>query len=330
MAKGPLRTFFRENAGFDEDQPDLTDYLLDSMISQGAQPRRVTPSGQVIPTPTSMARATVRRGPFGVPIPQLSMPPEGDVTVKGSPYPAMPGPPPAPAAMPQMRKPGWAEFLSMAGGGIADAFNARAGRRSDWFGRISGMEQAQRDREYQLALAERSALEQAARLAHQYDWQRYNAGQQERRFDQQVEDKAAERKLYEQLIGKQQEDAQRQAEFQKHIMGLHAAERFKDVGTLADLKDKMSQGALTARTPEELAALQMAAEAAGKPLRDNMLRQNKSDVFEREVEQEVRRLVLEHMAKDPSSGHGFGGLGLSYQYRKQAEENVRRRRPELK
>ena len=139
MAQGPLRTFFRQDEGMPEDEPDLTDFLLDSMMQKGRRPR-TDAWGSPAPWPTSGGRVSSmagmrgqqgQQGPAG---PQGQMQGQPDVMVRGRAYPGMPGPPPAPSPMPQMAQAGWMDYLTQAGGGIADAMNARSGQRSDWFG----------------------------------------------------------------------------------------------------------------------------------------------------------------------------------------------------
>ena len=184
MAKGALRTFFRQDAGYpDVEEPDLTDFLLDSMIGQGRRPR-TDMFGAPAPYPTSAARAGGMTRMAGMRGQQGQQGPAGPggqmptVTVPGRAYPGMPCPPPGAAPMPQMRQPGWADFLYQAGGGIADAMNARSGMRTNWFQQIQGQGQANRNQEFQLAMAERAAMENAAKLAHEYDWRKYGAGRQ--------------------------------------------------------------------------------------------------------------------------------------------------------
>jgi hypothetical protein len=352
MANGPLRTFFRQDAGYPEDEPDLTDYLLDSMIQRGGQPRTTSMGGSMIPLPTSASRVSSMGGmrgypgmqgapgpqnptrppmggrdPWGMPMPA----PQQDVNVTARAYPGMPGPPPAAQPMPQMAKPTWIDYLSQAGGALADGLNARSGIRSNFFGQIGGQQQMLRDREFQAAMAERSAMENAARLAHEYDWRKYGAGRQEARFDQQTADKAAERKLYESLIKKQQDDAERQGMFQKYMYEQGAQAKFKDAGGLGDLEEAEKAALLQARSPEELEAIRRMAAQARAPLEAQRQQAAAAAALEAEIDAEVKRMVMERMSR-PGYGdsYGFGGLGLAAQFRPEAERIVKQRRGMLK
>ena len=233
MPQGPLRTFFRQDAGMPEDEPDLTDFLLDSMMQQGRRPR-TDAWGSPAPWPTSGGRVSSMAGmrgqqgqqgpagPVGQPqrLPGMlgQMQGQPDVMVRGRGYPAMPGPPPAPSPMPQMAQAGWLDYLSQAGGGIADAMNARSGQRSDWFGRIQGQQQGMRDRDFQMAMAERGAMERAAQLAHEYDWKRYGAGQQEARQDISDDRHEADVKFRDKLLAAQKEKEAWPARLQAAIL----------------------------------------------------------------------------------------------------------------
>ena len=222
MAKGALRTFFRQDAGFEQDEPDLTDFLLDSMIGQGRRPR-TDAFGSPAPYPTSAARASGmaamagmrgQQGLQGAPGPQqgpmrlpgaLGQMQQQTMNINAKAYPGMPGPPPGAAPMPQMRQPGWADFLSQAGGGVADAMNARSGMRTNWFQQIQGQGQANRNQEFQLAMAERAAMENAARMAHEYDWRKYGAGRQEAKADSLAEQREEDVKFRDRLLAAQKE-----------------------------------------------------------------------------------------------------------------------------
>lgn len=101
------------------------------------------------------------------------------------------------------------DYISQAGGGIADAFNARARRPSNWYQQTRAITQERIGQQYQQEMAQRAAMEQAARLAQDYEWRRYAAGQGERRQDFSEEQKLEERKLYEKMLGKEQEKGDR-------------------------------------------------------------------------------------------------------------------------
>lgn len=345
MAKGALRTFFRQDAGFPEEEPDLTDFLLDSMIQNGGQPR-MSMYGSTVPVPTSGSRvsnigARGYPGPQGAPGPQnptmppangrdpwgMPMPAPQNVNVQTPAYPSMPGPMAAPAPMPPMAKPGWMDYLAQAGGALADGMNAGSGIRSNFYGQIGAQQQGLRDRDFQHAMAERGAMENAARMAHEYDWRKYGAGVQQQRFDQQASDKAAERKLYEQMIGKRQEEEARNSDFQRFMYEQTAKPKFENLGGLGDLDEAQRAAILQARTPEELAAIQRIAAQARVPLDAQKRQADEAAAYENEIQQELRRLTMERMSR-PGYGdpYGFGGLGLSTQFRAEAERIVKQRR----
>jgi len=328
MAKGALRTFFREDAGYPEEQPDLTDFLLDSMI-QGGGPRMgsvpmLTTAGrgqQGAPGPQNPTMPPMGgKDPWGMPMPGAPRPAPPPAPM--SQYPSMPGPMQAPQPMPQMAQPRWIDYLAQAGGGLADGLNARGGYRSNFFGQIGAQQQGLRDRDFQAAMAERGAMENAARLAHEYDWRKYGAGMQEKRFDQQTADKAAERALYDKMIGKRAEDEQKQSDFQKFMFEQAAAAKLKDAGGLGDL-DELGQGAmLQARTPEELAAIQrMIAQRRGS-LESAAKQQADAAALEKEIEALTQDMVTQRMGGGP----GEGWEGVYQAMRPKAEAIVRQRR----
>ncbi len=204
MANGPLRTFFRQDAGYPEmDEPDLTDALLDSMIQKrigvGA-PMSRTSAGRMGGAMSMMA------GGGGIPEnPQFNnanVPPQGG---GANSYPPMPGAPPGARPMPQMPKQGWGDVLAQVLAGAGDVVSIGGGRPTNYLQQTMGMQKGMRNEAFQQAMAQRGAMEQAERLAHEYDWRRYGAGRAEEKQNFYEESKKKEADLYEKMLGKEKE-----------------------------------------------------------------------------------------------------------------------------
>lgn len=305
MPAGPLRTFFRQDTGFSDDEPDLTDFLLESVIPRRAQAPGMTSR---IPTSTSFSRVGGMGGAGRMAPGRQDE--QVDVTAMG--YPPMPGPPRGARPMPMMRHQGWADVLSQALAGAGDVLSVGGGRPTNYLQQTMGLQQGLRGQEYQQALAQRAALENADRMASAYDWQRYAAGQAEAKQDFYETQKGRENDLYSQMIGKQKEDAEKQSNFQKFMYGQAAAAKFKDLGGPQDLDDTLKASILQARTPEELSAIMEAAKLAKAPM-------DQAAALEDEIMVEVRRLLATQRAPYMDPDYGM-------RIRREAEAIVKKRR----
>ncbi len=197
MAKGPLRTFFRQDAGYPEmDEPDLTDALLDSMIQ-----KRIGVGAPAVPTSAArMSGMSMMAGQGSIP----ENPQFNNANVQTGPaYPGMPGPPPAARPMPQMPRQGWGDVLAQALAGAGDVISVGGGRPTNYLGQVIGMQKGMRSEAFQQALAQRGAMEQAERLAHEYEWRKYAAGRGEEKQNFYEQQKKREADLYEKMIGEQ-------------------------------------------------------------------------------------------------------------------------------
>ena len=176
MPTGPLRTYFRQDAGFPQDEPDMTDSLLNSMIKASRGPGMPR-----IPTSTSPSRTT---------------------------YP-MPGAPKPPAPMPQMPGQGWGDVLSQVLAGAGDVFSAGGGRPTNYLGQTMNLQQGLRAQAYQQALAQRASIEHAQQMAKEYEFRRYNAEQSatDRDFNRSLQQRQLD--LYDKMLGKKEEDEKR-------------------------------------------------------------------------------------------------------------------------
>lgn len=274
MAKGALKTFFRQDAGYPEDQPDLTDFLLDSMIQggprMGGAPLPTTagrvsamggmrgyPGQQGAPGPqTAPGAFSGPRGPYGRPMSPVQQAPEMA-------YPPMPGPPPGAQPMPPMPQPGWMDYLSQATGALADGMNARSGVRSNFFGQVGAQQQTLRDRDFQHAMAERGAMEHAARMAHEYDWRKYGAGRGEAREDRLEKQRQEDLTFRDQLLAQQKAQAEWAGNLQAQVLPMRfdAAETAEDVNALEEKSLLETQG-----NPAMMARVKEAAEVQRKAL----------------------------------------------------------------
>jgi len=228
---GPLRTFFRTNAGYPEDEPDMTDFLLDSMIRKSQGPGMPT-----VPNSTSPSRMM---------------------------NPQMPGAPPQPRPMPQMRGQTWGDVLSQVLSGAGDVVSAGGGRPTNYLGQTMGLQQGLRGQQHQQALAQHAAIEQASRMAHEYEWRKYGAGQQEKRQSFSEEMKRKEQELYEKMLGKEKA----KAEQKKNLFSMLAPETLKGAETVEDLDAaKLNLLKETGGDPELMAALDEAHNNASRAL----------------------------------------------------------------
>jgi hypothetical protein len=295
MANGPLRTYFRTNSGIPEDEPDLTDSLLDSMITKS----RAMPDFRT--------------------------------------YPAMPGPPPAARPMPQMRRQGWGDVLAQALAGAGDVVSVGGGRPTNYLQQTMGLQQGLRNQDYQQAMAERAAMEQASRLAHEYEWRSYGAGQQEKRNRFSDKLKMDEQDLYKQMLGKQNEKNQMLRNLQEQMIPATLAQA-EDTGELDALKLKALM-----ETKGDPKMMQMVQNAAQRKMGD-IVKQQQPGPFEKglkslsdwnlslwadrpEFEAEVAAEFQKLMAGAPPMGarDSWWLDGRAQSIRRQAEENVKRR-----
>jgi hypothetical protein len=122
-----------------------------------------------------------------------------------------PGLPPQ-RQIPTRQQPGFADFLTLGLSGVADAFNARAGIRSDTFGRTYDLQQGMRNQAYQDQLAQSSAAYDADRMAYEDAWRRHGAEQSSfgREFDRAMRHREAQ--MLQSGIRGQQADAKKRKE----------------------------------------------------------------------------------------------------------------------
>lgn len=222
--------------------------------------------------------------------------------------------------MPQRPQQSWGDLIPQLLGGGADVVNAYGGGRSDYQGRIMGMQQRGRDQSFEDALRERAAMESEDRYGEADDWRRYSGqvGSQERGFNRAM--KYQELDLMLKAIQKQQAETGKQDAFQKFMYEQAAKAKFEEAGGPSDVEESLKKAMLQARNPEELLSLQAAAQQRRAPM-------DEKAAEESEINSVLKELVQRAM-RAPGYGdpYGYGGLGLQSQLRPEAERIVRERR----
>lgn len=226
----------------------------------------------------------------------------------------------APRAMPTRPQATLADLVPQLLGGAADVATAYGGGRSDYQGRIMGMQQRQRDVSFEDALMARAAMEQHDREQEAADWRDYSTkiSSQDRRFGRGM--KYAELELMLQAMGKQREDQAKQDAFQNFMYQQGAGAKLKDVAGPGDLKEAGDAAMLQVRSPEELAVLQ-------KMIADKQAAFDQQAASKKEFDDLLQQLVQQRMtAPGYSDPYGFGGLGLQAQLRPEVERILAERK----
>lgn len=209
------------------------------------------------------------------------------------------GGPPKPPPMPQRPQRTLWDLLPQAFAGAGDALMAGAGQRSDYMGRVMGLQEGVRNQSFQDQLAQAAQMYDAQRMQYEDDWRR--AG-----FEQQAQDSGIKRsydlaqlEMYQQMMGKTQQEEQRNRQFQRDMYGLQANEQFKDIDTEEGLADTLRNLRLKVKSPDELDALLAAAESQKgiiqKALADKA-------AYDARIEQQMRAIEGQRGPVRPHSG----------------------------
>lgn len=203
------------------------------------------------------------------------------------PGPAMPAPRKfTPMQVPARPQQHWAELIPQILAGAGDVMTARGRGRSDHLGRVMGIQEGRRNQAWGDSMLQAQLNQQSQNAEYEDQWRRYVGEQtgRDRKFNQGM--KVAEFDLMKSMLDKQKADAEKNTNFQKFMYGVSAQEKLKDAGGPEDLKEMLSKAMLTAKSPEELQALQ-------EQFNINQGQMTKKAAQAAELQAEYRKLIEE-------------------------------------